>query len=200
MLVLISGCINNERKPTFDANNGIIINEFSAEPVPAKAGDLVSFFVDIENVGGTTAKDIKVSLYGVENMWEDRNGNKITSTPSVDYPEMKPPSLATNRAGDFKIASFFLKPSEILPEGVTTNFPVTARATFTYSSTGTITMPAYSDTLYTTKKNKGEIIDISPRIDNTHAPIQIRISKATVPLVIDNKRAGNEIATYVFEF
>ncbi len=200
LLVIVSGCITAERKPTIDANNGIIIKEFTAEMLPAKAGDLVSFFVDLENVGGTTAKSVRVSLYGVENLWKDKEGRDITTTPVIEFPEMKPPSLATNRAGDFKVASWQLKPSENLPQGVTTNFPVTARVTFMYSSTSTISLPAYSETLYTAKKTRKEFIDSNPRVDNSFAPVQVMVTKATLPLVINDRRTGNEVATYVFEF
>ncbi len=201
LLVFSAGCITGggERKPTIDQNNGIIISSFTAEPLPAKSDDLVSFFADIENVGGTTATNVVVSLYGIENVWRDANNNVVGSTPYVTYTDMKPPSLANNRAGDFKIASFNYKPTD-LPEGVTTRFPVIARVTFQYHSTSTITIPAYSNTLYTAKKNKGEAIDIQPRVDNTHAPVQIRVTRATVPLIIDETRQRDEIATFLLEF
>lgn len=201
LLVFSSGCIigGGERRPTVDPNNGILITSFTAEPLPAKSGDLVSFFADIENVGGTTATNIVVSLYGIQNVWKNRDGSVVGATPTVSYPDMKPPSLANNRAGDFKIASFYHMPSD-LPEGVTTKFPVIARVTFDYHSTGTITIPAYSNTLYTAKKNKGEAIDIQPRVDNTHAPVQIRVTRATVPLIIEETRQNDEIATFLLEF
>lgn len=71
-LVVISGCTQKEVK--IDDNNGLIINEFSVDPKIANPEDTVRFSLDVENVGGTTARCIKAELYNVDG-WRDQNGN-----------------------------------------------------------------------------------------------------------------------------
>lgn len=198
LAVIVSGCVTADRKPIFDANNGIIINEFSAEPMPANGGGEVTFFADIENAGGATARNVDVTLLGVDNPWK-KNDNPVTKDDVTRrFDSMNPPSIDNRRPGDFKIANFILKTPN-MPEGVKADFPVIARVTFEYSSSATMTMPAYSSALYAVKKNKGEVVDIQPRLENSHAPVQVRITRAPVPLIVDEKRGGNEIATFIFE-
>jgi len=76
ILVLSMGCIG-EKKVEIDDNNGIRINEFSVDPQTAEADDIVRFYLDIENVGGTTARCVKAELFGVDS-WYDANGNPIS--------------------------------------------------------------------------------------------------------------------------
>jgi len=74
-VILISGCIGSGVKT--DPNNGLIVNEFSADPINAEADDLVSFFADVENVGGTTATCVTSELFGVDS-WYDEFGQPIS--------------------------------------------------------------------------------------------------------------------------
>lgn len=80
LIVLISGCIGSNVK--VDANNGLIVNSFSADPQVAEATDYVRFFLDGENVGGTTATCVTTELYGVDN-WRDELGQPISNFGAV---------------------------------------------------------------------------------------------------------------------
>ncbi|MEM7819445.1 MAG: hypothetical protein QXD48_01305 [Candidatus Aenigmatarchaeota archaeon] len=83
VLIFVSGCIGGGQVKV-DANNGLTINEFSADPIIAEPDDFVRFFLDIENVGGTTARCITAELFGVES-WYDEYGQSFTySTPWRD--------------------------------------------------------------------------------------------------------------------
>ena len=65
--VLISGCTSNTRVVP---NDGIVVNDFSVDPISAEATDTVRFFLDAENAGGTTARCVTTELFGVDN-WYD---------------------------------------------------------------------------------------------------------------------------------
>ena len=65
LLILTSGCIGG-REVKIDANNGLLITEFTADPLTVEYSDPVLFFVDVENVGGTTASNINIILYGIK--------------------------------------------------------------------------------------------------------------------------------------
>jgi hypothetical protein len=73
--VLISGCTSNTRVVP---NDGIVVNDFSVDPISAEATDTVRFFLDAENAGGTTARCVTTELFGVDN-WYDISGVPISS-------------------------------------------------------------------------------------------------------------------------
>lgn len=74
-IIFISGCTGSVK---VDENNGIVINEFSADPLTAEPDDMVNFFLDIENVGGTTAQCITAELFGTES-WYDATGQPLSN-------------------------------------------------------------------------------------------------------------------------
>ncbi len=196
-LVFISGCLGG-REVKIEANNGLKITEFSADPLTAEFNDPVFFNVDIENVGGTTADNVELTLYGIKNVWRSSSSESsvVSSNPEYSPGSMSPPDIVLNRPGDFEIwAGQYYPP--ILPEGVSSYFPVTARVTYDYHTTGTISIPAYSKSYY--RINKGDV-ESAARVDNTNAPIQIALTKGTTPIVVDENLKGNEDATFIIEF
>ncbi|MBI2579488.1 MAG: hypothetical protein HYW27_01150 [Candidatus Aenigmarchaeota archaeon] len=75
-LLFAAGCVSQAKNP----NNGIVINEFTADPKVAEYGDTVRFFLDGENIGGTTADCVTTELFGLEGGWTDIAGVPF-STP-----------------------------------------------------------------------------------------------------------------------
>ncbi|MDI6721784.1 MAG: hypothetical protein QMD85_05300 [Candidatus Aenigmarchaeota archaeon] len=70
LVIIISGCIGQQNR---NPNNGIVINEFSVDPKVAEYGDTVRFFIDGENIGGTTADCVTTELFGLEGGWTRSN-------------------------------------------------------------------------------------------------------------------------------
>lgn len=201
-LVFIAGCIGS-RPVNIEANNGLKIEEFSADPKVAEYSDNVLFTVSVENVGGTTAKFVSIKLFGLENIWR-RQGDPLNLLGATDvergYGEnFDPPLPAQNRPGDLKIFTKTFSPP-ILPEGVEQDFPITARVTFQYSTTASIVVPTISKTLLKIKTDKGETIESTPRISNSDGPLKIGLAKGTAPIVVDEKKGTEQEATFVFEF
>ena len=110
---------------------------------------------------------------------------------------MRPPDLLLNRPGDLKTKAWSYYPP-VLPEGVQTSFPVKARVTYDYHTTGTISIPAYSKSYYRIPENSGKL-DLTPTVDNTNAPIQISLRKGTA-VVVDDRSTGDEYATFIIDF
>jgi len=75
-LIIISGCLGGGNV-NFDTNNGLVINEFFIDPPVAEVDDVVRAYLDIENVGGTTAECITAELFGVES-WYDIYGQPMS--------------------------------------------------------------------------------------------------------------------------
>ncbi len=74
MIVFLSGCT---AQSNVNANNGLNVNDFSADPPVAEATDPVRFFIDAENVGGTTARCVTTELFGVDT-WRTIDGQPIS--------------------------------------------------------------------------------------------------------------------------
>ena len=64
LLIFFTACTQQQQR-----TDGIVINSFSGEPLNAEAGDNVRFFLDFENVGGTTARCGITELYGLESWY-----------------------------------------------------------------------------------------------------------------------------------
>jgi hypothetical protein len=259
-IIFISGCTSNVN---VDANNGIVINEFSADPVTAEPDDMVNFFLDIENVGGTTAKCISAELFGAESwydatgqplsggMWANRglnfnyiNGNvqfsywDANSGSSVNlmynrdygtsfssymynswnnfadgfcnandmtyngydmikyWPEMSPPYPDRNRPGQSFTTMWSLKPP-ILPEGVRTTYPITARVSYLYTTTAQVNVFAYNKAESKRMTDLGQA-PLEYTIDNSQAsPIKISLERATSPIIVNDNQPGAEFANYL---
>ncbi|MFH0948936.1 MAG: hypothetical protein V1802_00435 [Candidatus Aenigmatarchaeota archaeon] len=73
-LVLVSACIGGTN---VSPDIGLSIREFSVDPKTVEADDTVRFFLDAENVGGTTAKCVTSELFGIED-WRDADGNPLS--------------------------------------------------------------------------------------------------------------------------
>jgi len=190
-IILVSGCLGTT--PTIDSNNGLLITTFSADPLKVEEGDSVLFLMDVENLGGVTARDIDLDFYGVDG-WTGTGKHK-------DISDMNPPDPITDSPGDFEAITITLTAPEDLPEGVQANFPVTARITFDYKTTATISIPAYSKSLYRIKQNEGEAIDGTAKVENTYAPIQATLSRGSTPIIVDDtKGTGEEDFGYLIEF
>jgi len=198
-LVLASGCVTQERPVKIDADNGLVINEFSADPTEAESGDLVSFFLDVENVGGTKATDVSVELYGVQNQWRDLSGNPLDSTQQKSIKDLDPPNEYTNQPGEFQLVQWQLMTPEI-PQGISPEVTVYARVYFDYNTTGSITVKAYSKDEMLRMKSLGTWVEEDPYVVNTNAPIKIDVPKATSPIIVDTSTSEDEIATYRIEF
>jgi len=186
-VVALSGCIG-QRSVNIDANNGLLISTFSVDPVKVDEGDQVLVLMDVENVGGVTARDIRVNFYGAEGWGGDKN-----KTLGKD---LKPPDPITGTPGDFKTVTATLTAPQ-LPEGVQLEFPITARVVFSYKTTGGITIPAYSEDLYKINTEQGRTMETEAKVSNTNAPLKVSLSRGPTPLVVGNE---SEETTYVIEF
>ena len=134
-VVLISGCVN-QRSVTTSENRGVTINSFTASPLQAYTGERVLFDLEIENIGGTTARNVQADLFGVEGQWRDSLGNIIDSTQTKwGSIILKPPVPSRNIPGDFRITQWELTTPDI-PQGITANLPIEARVTYDYNTSG----------------------------------------------------------------
>lgn len=74
LLIFAAGCIGQQQ---VNVNNGLFVHEFTADPAQIEPDDAVRFFLDVENVGGTTARGVTAELFGVDS-WRDEFGVPFT--------------------------------------------------------------------------------------------------------------------------
>lgn len=181
LVVLAAGCIGGQ-KVRIDENNGLVINDFSIDPAEVESGRPFRIFLEVENVGGTTARDVKAFLFGAS--WVPNSatlekwGNRIIG----------PPDVLTQSPGGTLATSWdatVLGPAPLLPEGVVHTFKLTGRVTYNYSTSAVVNIPMFNEEEFLRKKKIGELIDATLVVSNTNAPIKVAI-EGTSPVVVRN--------------
>lgn len=287
LLVLITACTGSINT---DDNNGIVINKFDADPDQAETDDRVNFFLDVENVGGTTAKCVVAEIYGVDSWYDingrlignyygtygapvrfggdnfqfvvtDINGNlqicyrggligdllgaifgtNIDTDERVCYtrdrnddetfsiyvtrmwdeftqgmcsaytdasnqfstikvwPSLEPPLPQRNRPGQFVTTEWIMKPP-VLPQGVSADYPVTARVKYWYSSNANINIRAYNKEEYRRMTDLGQATQSELDVVNSFgSPIHITVQRGTNPIIVNQRNEGYELANYLIE-
>ncbi len=171
-VIFIAGCTG--RQVNVDSNNGVSITRFAASPSEDRTGGIVLFDVEMENVGGTTARNVRADLFGVEKQWRNVDGSLVTSTlTKFGTATLKPPNAQRQLPGDFKIAQWQLMTPEI-PQGISPSLPVEVRVTFDYNTSGFLIIPAVSDQELEIRRIQNQPI-ASPEIVNSPGPIKITI-------------------------
>ena len=88
MIVLISGCTipGTTREVKVSSTDGLVINEFSSDITRYEDTEPISLYLEIENVGGTTAKDVNITIKGAP--WDSM------PNPTDELLVLEPPDLA----------------------------------------------------------------------------------------------------------
>jgi hypothetical protein len=250
-VVAASACVSTPA----DLNNGLIVNQFAADPSSVDAEDTVSFLVDVENVGGTTATCVVSELFGVDG-WRTVDGLPLTSYQFVGgrgitfsyidgsfnlcysdvntgassglacfsyvrnsgvsltgfvsgafggfanqfcnsyasptqalrliqfTPELSPPLPERNRPGQSFIRTWTLRPP-LLPEGVTSDYNILSRTSFFYTTNAHLNLEAWSRQEEKTRLDAGQPTTLPIVVDNSEGPIQILVTSAPNPIVVN---------------
>jgi len=195
--VLISGCTGTN--VTSLANEGVIINLFDATPDNVLEGDSVIFDMEVENVGGTTANNVEVALYGVQDQWRGSNDDVLDDIQSKFLGSLRPPIEARSIPGDFRLSQWQLITPD-LPQGIDTTLPVTARVTYDYNTSGFIQITAVSEQEYQQMQIRGDVPNV-PTVVNSNGPLKLDAPTiASSQFIILNTQGDEEIYTHPFRF
>jgi len=264
VIVIASGCVGSVGNRS--SNDAIIINEFSLDPKVLEPDDTASFFLDIENVGGTTARCVTAELYGIEswynqmsqplayarpwrtsgigfnyangqlafNYWDPQGGyinfaysrqsgmglsmyvnnawNQFTSRfcsaaggwsqyEDVKYFDSMSPAVPTqNKPGQSFTTQWLLRPP-VLPEGVHTSYPITARVSYMYTSNAQINLQAFNKAEAERREVLGQAGAIPITVENSYfAPIQVVVTRGVNPIIVNQRQPNYELANYLIEF
>ncbi|MBI5061026.1 MAG: hypothetical protein HZB67_01815 [Candidatus Aenigmarchaeota archaeon] len=199
MVVAVSGCVG--QKPVVTASNdGIVITDFSADSYAVDEGELVTFSIDVENQGGVDASYVMAELSGVENNWRESDGSIVVDTmPKWGDLDMKAPDPQYNMPGGYKTTYWKLKTPEV-PQ-LTMSFPVKAKVTYMYKTTGAIQVKSFGSTYYETEYlAKGKTLTDAMTVTNTNAPVKILLTDKTPPIIVDDSMDADEMQSFVIRF
>lgn len=178
-LVLVLGCVGGERPTTVSSTEGVRISAFQTTPSVTNvlSGDSVIFDVEVENIGGTTASNVEVRLFGIESQWRESGlDTLVTTSTGKSLGNLRPPQADRNIPGDFRAAQWEYKTPRI-PEGLTTPLNVEARVTYDYNTNGFIQLTAVNDEEYRRQQVTGSTVDM-PVIQNSAGPLQLSLPSA----------------------
>lgn len=83
-VIFVTACAGG---PVRTGNNGLTINEIAVDPKIAEANDVVRVFLDVENVGGTTATCVQSELFGVDSWRDGLTGQSLELPVYVAAPQ-----------------------------------------------------------------------------------------------------------------
>lgn len=266
LVAVVSGCVGGGPE---NPNNAIVINDFSVDPGLAEVDDIVYFFLDVENVGGTTAGCVTAELFGIES-WYDESGQPLSymrpwRTGGIGFAyssgriafnywdpmkgfmniaydrraglslsgyitdawgqftsrlcsataglgqleqfseikslgDLRPAVPAQGKPGQSFTAQWIFKPP-VLPEGVYTTYPVTARVSYLYTTNAHINLQAFNKAEEERRRALGEPSDLPLVVTTSHAsPIQIAVVRGRNPIIVNQRQPNFELANYLFEF
>ncbi len=166
LIVIVSGCTNNT--PTVSSTEGVIINEFSADDTVLDSGDTTTVYLEVENVGGVEATDVKAYLFGVDD-WN------VQPSAMQSLGNLRAPDIRTNVPGEIKMSVWTLT-APAIPQGVKQSFPITVRVLYGYKTTASGQMQLYSEYEWKRLAAKGQISssNIIP-VENSNGPIHVSI-------------------------
>ncbi|MBI5347476.1 MAG: hypothetical protein HZB66_02605 [Candidatus Aenigmarchaeota archaeon] len=184
-LIVISGCVQREVRT--DENNGLVINAFEADLYRVEEGEQFTLFLEVENVGGTTAENVKSNLYGAS--WASP-GEKTVS-------KLSPPDIVSSPPipGDFYQVEWMLDAPD-LEEGVEQDFRLVTRINYDYNSNPVSNIPALSKEEYRRKTMKGEVVDEGISTSNTPGPIKVYVTGSS-PIIVRSDLVEGEDNQYV---
>jgi hypothetical protein len=196
-VVLISGCTSGPVAQ--NAALGLAINSFESSDVQVDSGDPILLDIEVENVGGTTARNVQADLFGVEGQWKDSMGNFLTDTQTKDLGTLRPPLPERNIPGDFRMAQWTLMARDI-PQGLNTPLQVEARVSYDYNTSGFLRVIALSlDEQRRLQINKQEPSFTAEAI-NSAGPLHLEVNEKFMKPIIVDTSASEDFIVQPFRF
>ncbi|MBI4170822.1 MAG: hypothetical protein HY514_03945, partial [Candidatus Aenigmarchaeota archaeon] len=200
LLVAVAGCIGT-RPATQNPLRGVTISTFTATDSQVRSGEFVLFDLEVENIGGTTARNVQADLFGVEGQWKDTFGNLVQDTQTKQLSTLKPPLPERNIAGDLKLVQWQLQ-TPTIPQGISPNLQVEARVTYDYNTSGHLLVGAMSEDEFRRRQINNQPPGFTAESVNSQGPIHLEINeKFKRPLIVDTTTSETtSVHPFRFEF
>ncbi|MBI5347474.1 MAG: hypothetical protein HZB66_02595 [Candidatus Aenigmarchaeota archaeon] len=192
LIAVVSGCVQQSQEVKYDKNNGLVITDFSTDFATIEDDEEFTVYMTVENLGGTTATDILMDLYGVS--W--------TTPGTKTQTKMKPPDITVEppSPGDMKQVSWTLQAPD-LPEGIKHDYRLTGRITYYYTTSAAANIRVLSSSEYKRRVQKGEqLTGLLIPVTNTYAPVKIDIKEGVYPIKVDENGDPLQTSSYKIDF
>ncbi len=197
-VVVIAGCIGG-RPAKQEPTRGVDINSFEANPRQARSGEFVIFDLEVENIGGTTARNVQVDLFGVDGQWRDSFGNVIRDTQTKQIGTLRPPLPERNIPGDFKLMQWQLQ-TPVIPQGISPTRQIEARVTYDYNTSGALVVGAISEDEYRRQQITGQGPTFVAESVNSQGPIHLEIPEKFKQNIIVDTTSSDPTSVHSFRF
>lgn len=184
-ILLVSGCIGQSTSLS-GSSSGIVIKNIYTDPQQdlIETGDDLNIFYELENIGGTTATNVKTTIYGLTWIPEnDRMQNYCFPTPSCTQGyTLYPPDPITKSPGGIQAINIKIPiRKDLLPAGLKKTFPLNIRSSYDYKTLATATLQGYSKNRYNRDIQLG---NQQPVIAEASIPIQKTIADTPISITI----------------
>jgi len=193
LIILVSGCTN--KNPKTNSYDGVVINEFSSDDLSLESGDSTSLYLEVENVGGVDAKNVRAYLFGID-------GWNINPSADITIGDLRAPDMTMNTKGEIASRTWDITAPSI-PQGVESPFPIEARVVYQYKTTSSSKINLYSEYEWKRLSDKGQLSQSNMLpIDNSNGPIHVTVqgpsdyeirenSDNTIPITITFMNTGS---------
>ena len=138
-LVALSGCTSGGSTAVNRATQGMVINSFTFSPSKMVNGEEGSMVLEVQNIGGTTARDVKAFLYNIDSTaYFAITESGVVATDYL-FGDMTPPDMVNN-IPSFPESIVFTADNNALegaPEGIPITFEPKVRVCYLYETTAT---------------------------------------------------------------
>ncbi len=189
-LVFVAGCIG-QSPAKVSSNDGIVIERFTADPSDIFDFQKTTFSLDIANTGGTTATGVEAKLLNVEKVWRIDDANLVIDGAFSSVGTLNPPRSKDGTPGDSRFLSMILEAPN-LREGDSAVFPVKARVTYNYRTTGSVRMKVVSFERMQVLQNKGGSVSDAFSESNSDSPVKLALVRGTVPVIVNSQDVSSD--------
>ena len=182
---LLLGCIPGigpRKEAKVIPTDGVVITDFSSDMPRYEDTEQISLYIEVQNLGGTTASDVDITILGAT--WEPDETKLKHETGTLKAPDL---TVTPPVPGEFESWSTTLSAYD-LPEGVVLPVTLTARVEYNYSSNGAVHIPVLSKEEYKRRLQRGIAIPSAPNVTNSAGPIHIDIDPRGLPPVLREAR------------
>jgi len=185
LMVFLSGCTDWFAQAG-GVSSGVILKSFSPDMPEIFSGDDVTFTLNVENVGGEAAANVRATLFGLGSDWSgaDWDGaansgilKTVTGTLERSEPELKIPGGTGDMQWDL-VAPSGLKTDNTYVAGV--------RMKYDYKTTALANVKVYSNAYLKTIPDQADAIMKSSGIDSftlTQSPISVELAGLARPVI-----------------
>ena len=185
-MVFASGCVGTSRPVKVSASDGLQIDDFSADVNDVFSGETVRLSLEVENVGGTTARGVKAKLFGGASGWGDGSVEKTVGRNNPSGTNvLDPPIIDTNIPGDFNKVVWSVK-SPSLEQGLVQTYDMGVRVRYSYSTTSVTPIDVISYDEFDRQRKTNSFSPSPIQSKNSNAPIKVEVT-GSAPL-----RAGGD--------